>query len=55
MRNQYLKIFLFVLFNISLLGICRSLFQWQPLWGFVGFAFWLILLVVFPYGRFRKE
>ena len=55
MKNTLLRIFLFLLGNTLLLFIHFSLFNKQPVYGFVTATIHIILLILFPYSRFFKN
>jgi hypothetical protein len=54
MKSTLLRIFLFLLGNTLLLFIHFSLFNKQPVYGFITASIHIILLIVFPYSRFFK-
>lgn len=55
MQSTLLRIFLFLLGNTLLLFIHFSLFNKQPVYGFITASIHIILLILFPYSRVFKN
>lgn len=55
MQSTLLRIFLFLLGNTLLLFIHFSLFNKQPVYGFITTSIHIILLILFPYSRVFKN
>jgi hypothetical protein len=54
MKSTLFRIFLFLIGNTLLLFAHFSLFNKQPVYGFVTASIHIILLILFPYTRFFK-
>lgn len=53
MRQDIIFYFIGLIVNISLIYLHRLAFQYQPILGFLSVAVHLLLIIIFPYKKFK--
>lgn len=53
MKRKQLVFFALALLNVLFLIVCRTLFQWEPIAGGIGFLVWIAILFFLPYDKLK--